>query len=80
MRRLGQLLRDLAVHARNADFQTRLEEEGVAGAVQIDLRIDRRRACKLDPTLGGGVLDRGRLQRLEFGAIPARMFEPGAAP
>ena len=28
----------------------------------------------------GSVLDRGRLQRLEFGAIPARMFEPGAAP
>jgi hypothetical protein len=28
----------------------------------------------------GGVLDRGRLQRLEFRAIPARMFEPGAAP
>lgn len=28
----------------------------------------------------GGVLDRGRLQRLEFRTIPARMFEPGAAP
>ncbi|HYD14137.1 MAG TPA: hypothetical protein VEC11_14920 [Allosphingosinicella sp.] len=28
----------------------------------------------------GGVLDRGRLQRLEFRPIPARMFEPGAAP
>lgn len=28
----------------------------------------------------GGVLDRGRLQQLEFRTIPARMFEPGAAP
>jgi hypothetical protein len=28
----------------------------------------------------GGVLDRGRLRRLEFRAIPARMFEPGTAP
>jgi hypothetical protein len=28
----------------------------------------------------GGVLDRGRLRTLEFRAIPARTFEPGAAP
>lgn len=28
----------------------------------------------------GGVLDQGRLQRLEFRTIPRRMFEPGAAP
>lgn len=28
----------------------------------------------------GYVLDRGRLQRLEFRTIPARTFEPGAAP
>lgn len=28
----------------------------------------------------GGVLDRGRLRRLEFRAIPARTFEPGVAP
>lgn len=28
----------------------------------------------------GGVIDQGRLQRLEFRTIPRRMFEPGAAP
>jgi hypothetical protein len=28
----------------------------------------------------GGVVDRGRLQSLEFRAIPARTFEPGIAP
>ena len=28
----------------------------------------------------GGVIDNGRLQRLEFRAIPRRTFEPGAAP
>jgi hypothetical protein len=28
----------------------------------------------------GSIIDRGRLQRLEFRAIPRRMFEPGAAP
>ena len=28
----------------------------------------------------GGVVDRGRLRSLEFRAIPARTFEPGAAP
>lgn len=28
----------------------------------------------------GGVLDRGRLRSLEFRAIPARTFDPGAAP
>jgi hypothetical protein len=28
----------------------------------------------------GGVLDRGRLRTLEFRAIPARTFDPGAAP
>lgn len=28
----------------------------------------------------GGVLDRGRLRRLEFRTIPARTFEPGVAP
>ena len=31
-------------------------------------------------TARGYVMDRGRLQRLEFRTIPARTFEPGAAP
>ena len=61
MRRLGQLLGDRAVHARQADVQARPQEERVAVAVQIDLGVDRRMLGQLDLALGGGELDRAEI-------------------
>ncbi len=61
MRRLDQLLRDLAVHAGHADGEARAQEVGAVGIVQIDLGIDRELGRQLDLPLGGGELDRAEV-------------------
>ena len=61
VRRLGQLLRDLAVDARHTDGEARPQEEGIARAVQVDLGVDRRRSRQLDLPLAGSQLDRAEI-------------------
>ncbi len=58
MRGFDQLLGELALDAGDADVEARAEEEGAAGPIEIDLRVDLGLARKLDLALSGGELDR----------------------
>src|SRR5271165_5903556 len=58
VRSMDQLLRDLAVEARQTDVEARRQEEGAVGEVQVDLGVDRYIARERDLLFGGSELDR----------------------